>query len=196
MRIRADGDAVVVNLGDLFTGEQRKTLFTLSVPAIHNLGTASVADVVFEYTTLPDLLEHTVTVPLLVNVVSRDEASSRIPDPVVEVEQLLVDIDSRKSDIATSLRSGEVTTARRTLARAITTLNTTREHLKQTSTSASLRSRLDEAARDLLRLADDVTNRDANQAGKSVMDSFSATSRGRQFRGRPTRRAPNSDDET
>jgi hypothetical protein len=43
--------------------------------------------------------------------------------------------------------------------------------------------RLDEAARDLLKLAGDVQSEDAQYAGKAVMHSLNATSRGRKVRG-------------
>lgn len=178
----AEGDSVVVNLGDLFSGEQRKTLFTLHVPGISRLGTTTVATVTFEYTSLPDLLEHEVTIPLAVNVVPGDEARGRVPNPIVEVEQLLVDIDIKKRDIASDLRSGDSRTAQRTLAAAITDLNGKREEVKQTSQDTSLHARLDAAAMDLLQLADDVRDHDANFAGKSVMNSYAATSRGRTMR--------------
>ena len=51
----AEADAVVVNLGDLYGGEERRTLFRLHVPAVAALGTATVALIEFEYTSLPDL---------------------------------------------------------------------------------------------------------------------------------------------
>lgn len=179
----AESDGVVVNLGDLFSGEQRKTLFTLHVPGIPILGTVTVADVVFEYTSLPDLVEHEITVPLSVNIVPGDEARGRVPNPIVEVEQLMVDIDTRKRDIAASLRSGDSGTAQRTLAGAITDLNDKREEVKRMSRDGSLHARLDAAARDLLKLADDVRDQDANVASKSMMNSYAATSRGRNMRG-------------
>lgn len=179
-----DGE-VVINLGDLFAGEERKTLFTLQIPALPALGTATVAAVVFEYTTLPDLLEHEVTIPISVNVVPGDVARNRVPSPVVEVERLMVSIDSRKRDIAESLRTGDTATARRTLAGALRDVDGRREDAKRTSTDTGLHRRLEEAAHDLLRLADDIRDQDANLAGKSVMSSYAATSRGRTPRPAP-----------
>jgi Ca-activated chloride channel family protein len=191
----AEGDTIVVNLGDLFAGEERKMLFRLHVPAMHTLGTATIADVVFEYTTLPDLKEHIVTLPVSVNVVPGDEARKQVPNPIVEVEQLMASIDTRKRDIATSLRAGDTPTAQRTLAGVLTDLNSEREEIKRHSGQASLRTRLDDAARDLLKLADDVRNENANYAGKSVMNSYAATSRGRNQRGpQPPQPSANTDD--
>ena len=124
------------------------------------------------------------------NVVPGDEARNQVPNPIVEVEQLMASIDTRKRDIATSLRAGDTRTAQRTLAGVLTDLNTKREEVKHHSGEASLRTRLDDAARDLLKLADDVRSENANYAGKSVMNSYAATSRGRNQRGpqAPTQR--------
>lgn len=191
----ADGDAVVVNLGDLYAGEERKTLIGFHVPAAPALGQATIADIVFEYTSLPDLLEHTVTVPVAINVVSSDAALSRIPNPIVEVEKLLLTIDERKKTAAERLRSGDTPTAQRLLADAIKDLDEKREDLKLTAPESTLHERLREAAEDLLALADDVRERDAFHASKSMTDSYSKSSRGRELR-KPKPNLPlDSDDE-
>ncbi len=101
-----EGDAVVVNLGDLYGGEERRTLFRLHIPALASLGLATIADVVLEFTSLPDLQQHSVTMPISVNVVPGDQAAGRIPDPRVQVEELLVDVDAAKKGVSTSLRAG------------------------------------------------------------------------------------------
>jgi Ca-activated chloride channel homolog len=190
----SEGDAIVVNLGDMYAGEERKTLFALHVPAITALGTATIADVVFEYTTLPDLKEHEVTIPIAVNVVPGDEARNRVPNPIVDVEHLLVEIDSRKKDVSASLRHGDISSAQRTLAGAIRDLDGKREQVRRSSNDSSLHLRLEEAAKDLLALADDVRNQDANIASKSVMNSYASTSRGRNQRNRLP--SPTEDDES
>jgi len=62
---------VVVTLGDMYAGETRKVLFRLDVPAVPALGLATVADVVFEYTSMPDLAAHHVTFPISVMATRR-----------------------------------------------------------------------------------------------------------------------------
>lgn len=181
-----DGDALVINVGDLFSGEERKVMFTLSVPALEDQGTSVVADVVLEYTELPAMAEHSVGLPIAVNVVPGDEARNRIPNPVVEVERLMTDIDARKRSVSSSLRTGQIADAQRTLAGAIKDLNDKRTEIKTRGADASLSARLDEAAHDLLKLAGDVQREDADYAGKSVMHSLNATSRGRKVRGQET----------
>ena len=177
---RVEGDALVVSLGDLFAGEERRTLFRLHVPALHALGTATVADVLLEYTTLPDLLEHVVSVPVSVNVVPGDEARLRVPNPAVQVEDLLADVDEQKRDVAARLRSGDSATARRTLGTAIASVNAKRSELSEAQVPVGLTQRLDEAAAELLGLADDVLHESAEYSSKSAMNSWAATSRGRQ----------------
>jgi hypothetical protein len=49
---------VVVNLGDRYGGEERCRLFRLHIPALASLGLATIADVVLEFTSLPDLQHH------------------------------------------------------------------------------------------------------------------------------------------
>lgn len=99
-----EADTVVVNLGDLYGGEERRTLFRLHVPALASLGLATIADVVLEFSSLQDLQQHSVTMPISVNVVPGDQAAGRIPDPRVQVEELLVDVDAAKKRVSTSLR--------------------------------------------------------------------------------------------
>ncbi len=188
-----EGDAVVVNLGDLYGGEERRTLFRLHVPALPALGLATIADVVLEFTSLPDLQQHNVTIPISVNVVPGDQAAGRIPDPRVQVEELLVDVDAAKRGVSTSLRDGDTGTARRTLGDAITSLSRKRDELKD-SPDTRLTARLGEAAEELLRLADDVLHRSAEYSSKSAMSSYAATSRGRKAKPQPPA-SPNSDTE-
>jgi Ca-activated chloride channel family protein len=180
-----EADAVVVNLGDLYGGEERRTLFRLHVPAVAALGTATVAVIEFEYTSLPDLRHHTITLPVSVNVVPGDEARNRVPNPIVEVESLIADIDAEKKAIATSLRSGDSETARRSLGTAISNVNAKRADLRATSAEPSLTQRLDDVAAELLGLADDVMHRGAEYSSKSFTDSYSSSSRGRKGKGKP-----------
>lgn len=176
----AEAGSVVVNLGDLYAAEERKTLFRLHVPAIDALGTATVADVVFEFTTLPDMQEHTVTVPISVNVVPGDEARNRVPNPVVTVEELLIIIDRSKKSASDDLRRGDAPAAQRTLASALSDLNATRESLASTAAPDSLRAQLDEVADDLLLLADSARYEEPQYSSKLAMQSFNMSSRGRK----------------
>jgi Ca-activated chloride channel family protein len=80
------GDAVVAELGSFYSDETRKLVVVFDIPAVAALGLAQVATCEFTWVELPTLAQHTVTVPLHVNVVPGDEAAGRIPDPVVRTE--------------------------------------------------------------------------------------------------------------
>ena len=81
---------VQVQLGDAFAGERRRVLFELHVPDLAALGPARIADVVIRHTSVTgQVAMHQVTVPLLVNLVSADEAAAAVPDGEV-VEEVVV----------------------------------------------------------------------------------------------------------
>lgn len=172
-------DALAISLGDLYGGEERSTLLRIHVPRLPALGLATVAHIDLEYTSLPDLQQHSVTVPISVNVVPGDEAAGRVPNPLVQVEDLLVDVDDAKRSVAMSLRSGDSATARRALADAIGKVSGKRTELRG-STDQGLTARLAGAAEDLLALSDDALHRSAEYSSKSAMGSYAASSRGRK----------------
>src|SRR5205807_815969 len=103
---------VVVELGDLWAGEERKVLLTLAIPAIGALGLAQVATLALTYVTVPDLIEETITIPLHVNVVPRDQAAGRIPDRRVHSELLFQRSQQAKRRAADALRRGDALAAR------------------------------------------------------------------------------------
>lgn len=182
-----DGDAIVVGLGDMYAGETRKVLFRLDVPAVPALGLATVASVVFEYTAMPELLSHTVTFPIAVNVVPGDVAAGRIPNPVVEVEQLLATISEAKLKASQDLREGRVDEARRSFSESITSLNTKRTDLasQPTPPPPGLTEQLDAVAAELLRLAESAIHEDILFSSKMMMDSYAQSSRNRPRRQQP-----------
>ena len=103
-----DGGAMV-ELGDLYGGEARKLVLTLSVPSMSALGLAKVAELELRYVELPSATEHTVGVPVHVNVVPGDQAAGRIPDPTVRSElsyQQAQDAKRKASDALRTVGSG------------------------------------------------------------------------------------------
>lgn len=83
----ADGE-VSIELGDLYGSEARKLLVKLAVDGMSGLGVAQIAELELRYVESATLTEHTVTLPVTVNVVPGDETAGRIPDPVVQSEKL------------------------------------------------------------------------------------------------------------
>jgi len=105
-------DGVMVELGDFYSGEERRLLVTLGVPAMAALGLAQVAQLQLTYVSVPGLQAHTITIPVSINVVPGDVAAGRVPDPVVQREKLLIAAQSAKRSSEQALRSGDVESAR------------------------------------------------------------------------------------
>lgn len=114
----ATDDGIMLELGDLAAGEERKLVLTFDVPAMTGLGLAKVADVRLRWVALPELEEHTIDAPVMVNVVPGDQAAGRVPDPVVRSELAFQHAQKAKRDAAQAMREGRVDDARRLWADA------------------------------------------------------------------------------
>jgi Ca-activated chloride channel homolog len=104
---------IMVELGDLWAGEERKLVLTFAVPAKSALGLARIAELELRFVELPAFAEQTVTLPVHVNVVPGDQAAGRIPDPRVRTELVLQQVQGEKRRAADALRDGDQTAARR-----------------------------------------------------------------------------------
>ena len=81
---------VQVQVGDAYAGETRRVVFEMRIPNLGALGPASVADIVLRYVSVGDeIAAHEVTVPVVVNVVSADEAAGVEADGAV-TEQVVI----------------------------------------------------------------------------------------------------------
>jgi Ca-activated chloride channel homolog len=96
-------DGVLVELGTFYSGEIRKLVLTFDVPGMPALGLAQVASLDFAWVELPRLVQHSVTVPVHVNVVPGDQAAGRIPDVVVRSE-----LAFQQTQIAKRLATGHL----------------------------------------------------------------------------------------
>lgn len=99
---------VMIELGDLYADEQRKLLLRLGIESLSALGLAQIARLELQYVEMPDLVEHTVTVPVMVNVVPGDEATGRVPDPTVESERLFQEAQEHKKKAAEAFEAGDL----------------------------------------------------------------------------------------
>jgi Ca-activated chloride channel family protein len=97
---------IMVELGDLWAGEQRKLVVSFAVPAKAALGLVQIAELEIRYVALPDFVEQTVTLPVNVNVVPGDQAAGRIPDPQVRTELVYQQVQDAKRKAADALRDG------------------------------------------------------------------------------------------
>ncbi|NYG54962.1 vWA domain-containing protein [Nocardioides perillae] len=104
--------AVMVELGDLWSGEARKLLLRLHVPAMPALGLAQVASLDLQWVELPGLVEHTVSLPISVNVVPGDEAAQRVPDPTVRSEVLFQEAQEAKRKASEAFERGDLDVGR------------------------------------------------------------------------------------
>lgn len=111
-------NGVRAELGGFYAAERRKLLVVFEIPAIPALGLAEVATLTFTWVELPTLKEHTVTVPVHVNVVPGDEAAGRIPDPVVRTEVAYLRTQQAKRRASTFLSQGDTQAALREIGDA------------------------------------------------------------------------------
>lgn len=102
---------VMVELGDFVSGEQRKLLIDLDVPAMPGLGLAQIAELELRWVELPALVQKTVTIPLHVNVLPGDQAAGRIPDATVRSEKAFQTAQQAKRQAAEALRRGDAPAA-------------------------------------------------------------------------------------
>lgn len=114
----AVSDGILVELGSFYSGEVRKLVLTFDIPGISALGLVEIVSLEFSYVALPALEQHTITVPLHVNVVPGDQAARRIPDPVVRTEAAFQQAQRAKREASTALSAGDVSSAESALRAA------------------------------------------------------------------------------
>ena len=98
---------IMIELGDLWAGEERKLVLTFAVPAKTGLGLAQIAELELRYVALPDFAEQTVSIPVHVNVVPGDQAAGRIPDQKVRTELIYQQVQDAKRKASDALRDGD-----------------------------------------------------------------------------------------
>jgi Ca-activated chloride channel family protein len=94
---------VQLALGDAYGDEVRRVVFELHLPSVAALGLAKVGEVIVRHVSVgAEVALHEVTVPLMVNVVTPEEASGADPDHAV-VEEVLILRAARSRDEARDL---------------------------------------------------------------------------------------------
>ena len=179
LTVAAVPDGAQLELGSFYAGETRRLVLTLKVPSIAALGLVQVATLEFTHVALPELVMHTTTVPVHVNVVPGDQAAGRIPDPKVRSEALFQRTQRDKREAGRLLSQGRTDEARGLLYSTGAQLRTDAGLLP----SAMADDLLGEA--DLLYSLADEAGVDHARAAKVM--SYDTTSksrlRGRQVRG-------------
>lgn len=99
---------VMAELGSFYAGETRKVVLRFAVPGLPALGLHQIATLELRHVSLPDLVQHTATLPVHVNVVPGDQAAGRIADPTVTAEALYQTTQRAKRQGGTWLSEGRV----------------------------------------------------------------------------------------
>ncbi len=178
-----DGDTYVLQLGDLYAGENRRFMIDIEVPGIKALGLCKIADITIEYLNLADRQEISVTMPVNVNVVPGDEAAGRIANPVIRAERLIIAAQSEKAEAINELRSGKSKEATERLQRTAATLRREAANIPATDeeTAESLiliRTEADE----IEALAEMAKHEDVAYSSKRLTEDFSRKTRSRKER--------------
>ena len=178
-----DGEDYVIQLGDLYAGENRRFIIGLEVPGIAGLGLAKVADIVVEYLNLAEMTEISVTMPVQVNVVPVDVAAGRIPDPIVRAERLIVEAQSEKVIATDEIRSGKSAIASKRLRGTAERLRREASNIPVTdSRSAESLEIIKTEAEEMDRLAGIAETEDDLHSVKRMHESYSRGTRSRKVR--------------
>ena len=180
-----EGDTYVVQLGDLYAGENRRFVIDIEVPGMPALGLATIADITLEYLDVAKMQEITVSMPVQVNVVPDDVAKGRLIDPVVRAERLILTAQTEKATAIDELRNGlnkeassRLKSTAEKLRREASTIRVTDER-----TAESLQIITSEAD-EMDVLAKSAEFDDAAYSSKRMYENFSEKSRARKMRNR------------
>ena len=109
---------VQVQLGDAYAGERRRVVLALHLPHLAALGAVAVAELVLRYVSVGDeIAQHEVTMPVVANVVSAEEAAHAVPDAEVREEVLILRAAKARDDAIRLADAGSFGEARTMLAR-------------------------------------------------------------------------------
>ena len=136
----------MIELGDLYSGEQRRVLLKFKVPAMAALGLAGIASLSLRYVELPGLIEHVAKLPISVNVVPGDEAAQRIPHPTVHSELLFQEAQDTKRRASEAFEVGDLSSGRRLLDETKTRLRNALEVAPEAS-AADIRAEVADVER-------------------------------------------------
>jgi Ca-activated chloride channel family protein len=176
-----DGETYVVQLGDLYSGENRRFVIDVEVPQIASLGLCQIAEITIEYLDLAQRQEVSVTLPVNVNVVPGDVAAGRVQNLIVRAERLVLGAQNAKELASEDLRNRNVESASSRLKQASENLKleaalfpVTDE--KSSESLAILRAEADE----IDQLAVIIERESFSHSAKRMSQSFSNSSRSKK----------------
>ena len=181
-----DGETFVVQLGDLYSGENRRFIIDLDVPGIASLGLCKIADITIEYLDLAQRQEISVTMPVNVNVVPGDVAAGRIADPIVRAERLILEAQTAKSLAVDELLNGKIKEASTRLKGAASSLRREASLIPVTDErSAESLAIIKAEADEIDVLAQTAEDQDVMYSSKRMTESYSRKTRSRNVRNQP-----------
>ena len=167
-------DGVLVELGALYSGETRRLVVTFDVPGVASPGPAAVADLDIKWVELASLIEHTVSVPVRITVVSGNRAAGRRVDSLVRAELAYLRAQRSKRAAAEQMSQGNI-------AGAAASLGLARTALAGAAPAAPMAMQA-EIAEDLLTVGDlerEVTSGSVSRAAKRLSADTARKSRRR-----------------
>lgn len=178
-----DNETYVVQLGDLFAGENRRFLIDFEVPGMAALGLCKIADITLEYLNLDEMTNISFTMPVQVNIVPADIAAGRIIDPIVAAERLVLTAQTEKAAAIEELNKGNSSKAASRLKGTAENLRTRASQIPVTDERSAeslqiIRSEADE----IDQLATFAETEDIQFANKRATESYSRSSRSRKLR--------------
>jgi len=174
-------DGVLVELGSFYAGEVRRLVVTFDVPGVGALGLTEIAGLDFSWVELPALVQHSVTVPIHVNVLPGDQAAGRIPDPTVRTELAYLQNQRAKRAAAEYMSGGNAPAALRELHMA-----RGRATQIRSAAPASMQMELSEDIDAIDLLTAEVAHGDLSRAAKSASADIARKSRRRGSVPRPS----------
>jgi Ca-activated chloride channel family protein len=167
-------DGVLVELGSFYAGEMRRLVVTFDVPGVTALGLTEIATLDFSWVELPAIVQHSVTVPIHVNVLPGDQAAGRIPDATVRTELAYLHNQRAKRSAAEYMSGGDAPAALRELRRA-----RGRAAEIRFAAPASMQMELNEDIHAIDLLTAEVSHGDISRAAKSASADVARKSRRR-----------------
>ncbi len=178
-----DGETFVVQLGDLYSGENRRFMIDVDVPGIALLGLCKIADITIEYLDLAQRQEISVTMPVNVNVVPGDVAAGRIADPIVRAERLILEAQTAKSLAVDELLNGQIKEASTRLKGVASSLRREASLIPVTDErSAESLAIIKAEADEIDVLAQTAEDQDVLYSSKRMTESYSRKTRSRNVR--------------
>ncbi|NDZ92832.1 VWA domain-containing protein [Streptomyces sp. SID6673] len=161
-----DGE-VMIELGDLYALESRKLLLRMKVDGLAALGLAQIAELELRYVETASFTEHTVSLPISVNVVPGDELGERMPDPKVQSERLYQEGQAAKLEASRAYEAGDLDAGQ-------AHLRTSRERLQEAAGCAAPGDRavIDSELQMIDELGAQVQVTGAIYASKATRDSY------------------------